>query len=442
MTDLGTASREELLALIAQLQALVAEQRAQIARLEARLAKGRPRGMPGVKDTEAAPAEAAKRPRKRRARSFGRRRGTPTDVVVHALERCPDCDQALVGGTVKRSRQVLEVEPSPVQVIEHVFVERRCGRCGRRWAPTAAVLREVAVGRQRLGVGLVSLIATLKEQGRLPGRTIRWYLRTVHRLGLAVGTISEVLHRVARLGRPAAEQIRAQIRASPAVHADETGWRENGRNGYVWTFSTPTARYFVRRGRTKEVVDEVLGDEFSGILASDFYAAYDHYPGLKQRCRAHLLRDIHDLVQQHPTDRGLRRWAERVHKVYLRSRAYAHPEARERARARRRFEAALLRICRPFPDDEQAPQRTLCARIERYSSELFVFVAHPEVPPDNNAAERSLRHLVTSRKISGGTRSDQRTDTKMTLSTLFGTWHARGLDPLLACRQLLTQPQI
>ena len=69
-------------------------------------------------------------------------------------------------------------------------------------------------------------------------------------------------------------------------------------------------------------------------------------------------------------------------------------------------------------------------------------MAHPDVPPDNNAAERSLRHLVTSRKISGGTRSDQGTDTKMTLSTLFGTWHARGLDPLLACRQLLTQPQI
>jgi hypothetical protein len=68
-----------------------------------------------------------------------------------------------------------------------------------------------------------------------------------------------------------------------------------------------------------------------------------------------------------------------------------------------------------------------------------VFVVEPAVPPDNNAAERSLRHLVTSRKISGGTRSAAGTETKMALSTLFGTWRAQGHNPYYACRQLLTQ---
>ena len=61
------------------------------------------------------------------------------------------------------------------------------------------------------------------------------------------------------------------------VHVDETGWRENGVNGYVWTFSTPTERYFLRRGKGKEVVDEALGEFFSGVLVSDFYAAYHRY---------------------------------------------------------------------------------------------------------------------------------------------------------------------
>ena len=84
------------------------------------------------------------------------------------------------------------------------------------------------------------------------------------------------------------------------VHADETGWRQNGNNGYVWTFSTPTERYFLRRGRGKAVVDEALGESFSGVLVSDFYAAYHHYDGPKQRCWAHLLRDIHDLVAPLP----------------------------------------------------------------------------------------------------------------------------------------------
>ena len=97
-------------------------------------------------------------------------------------------------------------------------------------------------------------------------------------------------------------EVLERIRSSPVVHADETGWRENGRNGCAWTFSTPTERLFLRRGRGKGVVDEVLGESFEGILVSDFYASYDHYPGFKQRCWAHLLRDIHKLKVLYPED--------------------------------------------------------------------------------------------------------------------------------------------
>ena len=88
-----------------------------------------------------------------------------------------------------------------------------------------------------------------------------------------------------------------------------------------------------------------------------------------------------------------------------------------------------------------AVQARLCRRIENHIKELFVCVGQPEVPPDNNAAERSLRPVVTSRKISGGTRSIQGTDTKMTLASIFGTWRVQGFNPLTACRQLLTSPQ-
>ena len=80
--------------------------------------------------------------------------------------------------------------------------------------------------------------------------------------------------------------------------------------------------------------------------------------------------------------------------------------------------------------------------MERFIKELFVFESDPAVPSDNNAAERSLRHLVTSRKISGFTRSGQGTDSKMTLASLFGTWRARGLNPLLECLRLLASPQL
>ena len=102
---------------------------------------------------------------------------------------------------------------------------------------------------------------------------------------------------------------------------------------------------------------------------------------------------------------------------------------------------ACWRGCRPYLDDPAAPQARLCRRIERHIKELFVFVAQPEVPSDNNAAERSLRPRVTSRKISGGTRSPQGTDTKMTLASIFSTWRAQGLNPLTTRRQLLASPQ-
>ena len=67
-------------------------------------------------------------------------------------------------------------------------------------------------------------------------------------------------------------------------------------------------------------------------------------------------------------------------------------------------------------------------------------MAEPDVLSENNPAERSLRHLVISRKVSGGTRSEQGTESKMTLASLFGTWRAQGLNPLAACRQLLVFP--
>ena len=239
-------------------------------------------------------------------------------------------------------------------------------------------LEDVVVGKQRLGINLVSLIVTMREVGRLPIRTIQWYLETVHQLHLSVGGIVEVIHGVARKSEGAVLQIVDRIRGSPMVQADETGWREEGANGYVWTFSTPTERYFLRRGRNKEIVDEVLDESFCGVLVSDFYAAYNHYPGLKQRCWAHLLRDIHELTALYPEDTQLAQWTQSIHKVYQQAKATVHPDQKRRRQTQKWLEQRLLAICRPFVDDPLEVQSKLCRRIERFITELFVFVAMPE----------------------------------------------------------------
>ena len=423
-SDLITADRDFLIAIIAQLQATVLEQQRVIERLERRIAElegqakpdGPPR-MPGLKPSSGRQPPAQQQPRKQRRHGFARRRMTPTHRVEHVGENCPDCGTHLTGGWVQRTREVIELPVVPVQVTEHVFIARTCPVCRRRRVPPAQ-LDGVALGRQRLGVNVLSRIATLREEGRLPIRSIQWYLRTVHQLRLSVGAIVSAIHQTAQQAQPAVAAMVDRIRASPVVHADETGWRQNGNNGYVWTFSTPTERYFpcssqgqaLRRGRGKAVVDEALGESFSGVLVSDFYAAYHHYDGPKQRCWAHLLRDIHDLVALYPKDTALAQWAAAVHQLYVEARSFTHPQARRRRTAQLAWERKLLAICQPFLADRLALQGRLCRRIERHIKslprtgygELFVFVAEPDVPSDNNPAERSLRHVVISRKISGG----------------------------------------
>ena len=126
----------------------------------------------------------------------------------------------------------------------------------RRKLPSTSIWPGSAPG---VGVNVLSLIATLREEGRLPIRSVRWYLDTVHQLRsvrwyldtvhqlrFSVGAIVSAIHRTAQRAQPAGAASLDRIRASPVVHADETGWRQSGANGYVWTFSTPTERYFLR----------------------------------------------------------------------------------------------------------------------------------------------------------------------------------------------------
>ena len=433
-----TASREELLELIAQLEARIRE-------LEARLGGGAPPPrMPGHKPT-APPRPEPPTPRKRRAHGYGRPRSVPTRQEVHAVARCPACDCALVGGAVKRTREVIELALPPVEIIEHQYVERVCPLCGKRWTPRVELAGQV-VGQSRLGVNLTSLIVTLREVGRWPFATIQWYLATVHQLTLSLGALVQAGQRVAQAGQAEVAAIRAQIRGSPVVHADETGWRENGQNRYVWSFSTPTARYFAFGTRAGAMVDEVLGADFGGVLVSDGYAGYTHHPCPHQRCWVHLLRDLHDLKRRHPAAAELAAWAGRIHELYQAATTYPGtdraPTPAERVQAKRAFQERLHGLVAPYLADATHPRHQVSGYIERFLWQWFTFIAYPEAPSDNNAAERSVRPLVVSRKISGGTRSAAGTAMKMALATLFGTWRARGLDPFAACQQLLTSPQL
>ena len=212
--------------------------------------------------------------------------------------------------------------------------------------------------------------------------------------------------------------------------------------------NTPTLRYYeYHRSRAGEIVKQLIGEEFQGVLGSDFYAGYSIHQGLHQRCWVHFLRDVHDLKKKFPQDEALLTWAKQVKAIYDVAVAWAtsgpDPHLTQRAQQQTRvahqhaFEQQLWDLCRPFVREE-VPQQTLCKRVESFLPELFVFVAVPGVPAHNNLAERSVRPPVIARKISGGSRSPKGSETRMGLASLFSTWMAQGLNPFHQCLALLT----
>ncbi|MHB8597869.1 MAG: IS66 family transposase [Ktedonobacteraceae bacterium] len=129
-----------------------------------------------------------------------------------------------------------------------------------------------------------SLIATLRTVMRLPIRQIQAYLLTLPGVSISSGEIVELLHRLKAHMQPQLDALKREMRASPAIQADETEWREEGINGYIWSVAMPSIRYYdYHHSRGGEVVKELIGENYGGVLGSDFYAGYNIHEGLHQR---------------------------------------------------------------------------------------------------------------------------------------------------------------
>jgi transposase len=447
--DFDALSRPELIALLKQAFATIGALKAQVTALQTEVATlkeeiERLKGSPPPKAKPVVPAFVKPNvkprqpaPRKKRPHGFARKRQTPTETVVHAPQSCSCCGRKLSGGWVHRTREVIELPEAPIRIIEHKIMGRHCGVCGKRQIASPD-LSDTVVGHSRLGIRLMSLIAYLDTVCRMPVRSIKRLLEGLYGLTLSVGEICKVLQKVAAKGKPTYEKLLAVLRVSSAVNADETSWRENGKNGYAWSFSTPEIHYFVcQRNRSSEVVKEVLGSAFASTLVTDFYSAYHyHILGPHQYCWPHLLRDVHPLKEQYPEDAQVTAFAEGVHSLYKEAKEYSHPSVFARQKKRREFEERIRKLAQRHLGADR-PERVLAERILKRSHGLFVFVEKLDVPSDNNAAERSLRPLVVMRKVSGGTRSDAGSNTVAVLMSLFTTWHAQKKDALLTCQQML-----
>lgn len=448
--DINSAPRAELVRLIYEMVDKIALLEGEVVRLKEQLyEKGKGSGIntniPSFVKANKKRKHVQKR--KQRVTGYTRKKEVPTETIFHTAHVCSDCGEGLGKPTVAYRRQIIDLPVSSYTVTEHVVFRRWCYHCKKCIQPDVD-LSKMVVGKGRIGINLTATIVTMRDRLRLPIGVIQQYLKLFYHLHLSHGEIIQLLYTVAHIGKPTYENILTEVRNAPVVHADETGGREDGRNGYFWSFSTDNVHFLLyRKSRAAKVVEEIVGidsEKFNGVLTTDFYAAYNSYTGFHQRCWVHLLRDMHELKEKQKKHPPLNIWAKKVQQVYAEAKQYHGPDpttppglaAQERIEKQQYFEKKLKNICAKYvPTD--TPMSTLCARIMTFMPELFVFIRFPNIASDNNPAERIIRHTVIARKISGGTRSAKGSETKSILTSLFDTWNLQGKNPLEQCRFLL-----
>lgn len=439
---------QALLAENAALRQLVAELQEQVEELTSRLAELEKRSKtPSFVKANRPKKEGPAKTRKKRSAEHNqaRRREEPTRVEQHRVEECATCGYQLRGESEAYRRQVIELpKPQPVEVIEHHIMKRWCPACAA-WQQPEMKWETQVIGQGRIGVRLGALIAYLHQSLRAPVRVIQGYLLTIHQVRLSIGEISELLQRMKRQSERAIADLKQAVQWQAVVHADETGWRENGRNGYIWCLTTDgldAIRYYeFDPRRNRDVVTRLLGPAFGGHLVTDFYGSYNIYSGPHQRCWVHLLRDLHNLQEEHQLDGEVVAWALAVRYQYLdacQAQELAEPAERERRYALLWRRTELLGL--QYAQVRKHPCQALAKRLLRHLDELYQFVLHPQVPADNNLAERALRPLVVQRKVSGGSRSRAGSETRLGLASLFATWQARNLNPFHEFLQVLSRP--
>jgi hypothetical protein len=349
--------------------------------------------------------EAALRPMPRKIDHHQKVPLETTDASGHPL--CPRCKAYLLR-LRRRKRLVEDLIRSAVQTTCYHTQSGYCPQCKRRIESRAPEQPPAAsVPHGQLGINALTTGVILRVRHRLPFRMIAQLLADMAGLRVSPGGLVKQLKRIARWLDSKYQDLIRQMRASPYVHADETGWRMDGRNFWLWAFTDPTfTLYHVDQSRGGKVPLKLLGKAFDGTVIADFYGGYDRLKGPKQRCLTHLMRETRELGERDasfadtPLHRKLLRWCRDA--LHLKKRWPELTDDQYEMKASRledRLDGLVqLKV-------EHADALRLCKRLKKHRKELTRFLWEKKLDGTNNAAERALRPAVVMRKITGGSRS-------------------------------------
>lgn len=378
-----------------------------------------------------------------RAKVGGARRGHPghgrTRIEASQADRCqtvpvegacPRCDGPLEARGF-RSRSVLDAQPLRAQRIAYRLQRKYCPRCDQFvQARAPSVLPRSLFGNQ-----LVTQVVFLHYfYGQPLGRVCQ-------QLGIGLGAAFAALHRVASLFKDWVPQLLEEYRRAPVRHADETGWRNDGRSGYAWLFATPLLSVFLfRRSRSAQVAREALGEKpLAGVLVVDRYNGYNRAPCALQYCYAHLLRDVEDLAKEFPQQAEVQAFTATLIPLLAKAmHLHAQPLSDEEYYARARHLKEEIEKVIESPAHHLGV-RAMQDLFRENTPRFYHWVEDRRVPADNNYAERQLRPTVIARKTSFGSQSDAGAATREILMTLAHTLALRSPDPQAHFKSVLDQ---
>ena len=333
-----------------------------------------------------------------------------TESQTHRLDACPDCGGRLCrNGTLAKVVQQVDILKPPLTVEQHTCPEYWCERCQKScWAPLPLRIERGGL----VGPNLTALIAFMKGGCHASFSTIRTFLRDVVGVTLARSTLDKTIKKVSAALEGTYEELSVLLPFEEVLNIDETGHKDNGKLWWTWCMRADLyTLYKIDARRSADVLLDLLGAEFDGIIGCDYFSAYRRYMKLTdvavQFCLAHLIRDVKFLATL--PDARERAYGERLRValkelfgvIHRRDDMSAAAFAKE-LRAARDWVLYQGRV--DVPPTRHA--QNIAKRFREHGEAYFTFVTTPELEPTNNLAERAIRFVVIDRLITQGTRSE------------------------------------
>jgi transposase len=327
----------------------------------------------------------------------------------HTLDCCPDCGHATqpVDGPPRAVQQV-DVRLIPVVIEEHQGHPAFCPRCLKlHYAPLPAHVEAGGL----VGPGLTALVAYLKGFCHASFSTIRTFLKDVAGVPISRGQLAKVIAKVSCALQAPYDELLAALPAEPRLNVDETGHKDGGDLLWTWCFRAELYTLFkIDPRRSADVLIEVLGREFDGVLGCDHFSAYRRYMRecsvAVQFCLAHLIREVKFLTTLPALEDviyGTRLLValEGLFGVIHRREQLPAEEFDLKLRQAREL---VLRV--GSQDAGTQHSRRMAKRLRKYGAAYFTFITTPGLEPTNNLAEQAIRFVVIDRLITQGTRSE------------------------------------